>query len=213
MPDLLLIIQFLDNYKPSESLCSDISSLFSILETFKLNEEIVSRCLPILCAFSNYYCYSDINTIKDIITDINVSDALVSGLKHYLNFYAAAENNENLRHIAIEGLKCLDPGLFAQVPEAVLSLLLDDVEDIRGTTCQILHQSQEEIPVNPAETLANFVKLIGLDRFSRFLDEYETTCSAANNDSDDTKLFEKEALNLFIDTNYLRKKYFGPTDQ
>ena len=130
-----------------------------------------------------------------------------------MNIYAAAENNENLRRIALESLKCLDPGLLIQVPKAVLSLLLDDDEELRGETCQLLNWLQE-IPVNPAETLQNYIKLIGLDEFSKFLDDHN--CNNDNNNSNNTssssnnnnmKLFEKEPLNLFIDIQYLRKKY------
>lgn len=188
MPDLLLIIRFLDDFNYNVESKFELQIL-TILETFKLNEEIVSRCLRILCS--------------------NASDDSIhfSRLRNHLNIYATAENNENLRFIALESLKYLDPGLLTQVPKAVLSLLLDDDEELRGETCQLLNWLQE-IPVNPAETLQNFIILIGLDEFSRFLDDHN-----CNNDDNNTsnnnnmKLFEKEPLNLFIDIQYLRKKY------
>lgn len=164
----------------TEAVSADI--IYKIVEKFKLNEEIILIALPLLCRQSNEY----------------IDDRLVS----LLSFYSASESNENLRIIALESLKMLNSKFFRNIPDCIFSLLLDDDEDIRMGICTILDSVN---PSSPAKTLKNFISLVGPSEFIKFLDKYQENHSIS--EESNVKLFEREPLNLFIDIQYLRKKF------
>lgn len=123
-------------------------------------------------------------------------------LKSILNFYSSPENNENLRFIALKGIEKLNRELLNQIPVCIFNLLLDDNEDIRNGACKILNPS---ITLNLFETLKQFIyNLKSSKEFSDFLDAYDERNSRVAKGTN--RLFEKEPLNLFIDTQYLRKR-------
>lgn len=162
----------------SENVSTDI--IYKIFERFKLNEEILMIALPILCC-------------GDIIDDRLVS---------LLSFYSAADNNENIRLIVLRSLKMLKFKFFKNIPQCIFSLLLDDDEDIRMGICTVLNSAY---PSSPAKTLKNYINFVGTSEFIKFLDNYQK--KYLNLEESNIKLFEKEALNLFIDIQYLRKNF------
>ena len=76
--------------------------------------------------------------------------------------------------------------------------------------CKILGRSD---PLNPSETLKRFIKETGELEFIHFLDFFKAInrsgCLLQNSSSTRNSLFEKEPLNLFIDPNYLVKKFLN----
>lgn len=154
--------------------------VFKIVERFKLNEEILKLAIPILC-----------KTAREPLNEC---------LGELLTFYSSAENNENLRFIALEGLKTIQPELLQNMPQCVYSLLLDDDEEVRNEVCTILNPTS---PLNLAQTLREFVD--DSSKFIQFLNTYEAL--HAPQKALKIALFEKEPLNLFIDIQFLRMKF------
>ena len=140
------------------------------------------KALPILCRKSNEM----------------IDDRLVS----LLTFYSSPERNENLRLIVLESLRSLNGKFFINFPDFIFSLLLDDEEGIRMDMCKVLDQAN---PSCPAKTLKNFIELVGSSKFAKFLDNYHKNHLSLERAH--LELFEKEPLNLFIDIQYLRKKF------
>ena len=166
----------------TENVITDI--IYNVVEKFKLNEEIIILALSLLCKRSN--------EIFD--------DRLVS----LLTFYSASESNENLRFIVLESLKMLNYKFFKNIPDCIFNLILDDVEDIRLEVCKILKSPGAS---NPSKTLKNFINLVGNSEFIKFLEIYQKNHLIQVQEESNIKLFEKEALNLFIDIQYLKKMY------
>lgn len=156
--------------------------IYKILEKFKLNEEIIMIALPLLCRQSSEF----------------IDDRLVP----LLSLYSASGSNENLRFIVLESLKVLKSNFFRNIPDCIFSLLLDDDEDIRMGICTVLNSVT---PSSPAKTLKNFIDLVGPSEFSKFLENYQENHFIS--EESNVKLFEREPLNLFIDIQYLRKKF------
>lgn len=161
-----------------------VETLLKIIEAFKLNEDILSSALPILCK--------------------KVCQPVDERVENLLTFYSSAEKNENIRFILLSGLAELKKELFYDIPYCVLNLLLDDEEEIRNEICKIL---SFEAQLNPAASLRKFIHSIGPLEFAKFLDNYETTYHLEPREPLKVALFEKEPLNLFIDIQYLRKKF------
>lgn len=157
----------------------DFEIILQIIERFKLNEEILSAAVPILCK--------------------KASGPLDERFKTLLTFYSKAENNENLRFILISGLVEMKSELFKEIPHCIFNLILDDEEEIRTEICKLMST------LNPARNLRKFITSIGASDFEAFLDDYEK-CHKFN-DENAMKLFQKEPLNLFIDLKHLRQKF------
>lgn len=178
-PNIQLICSLLQTDKDCE-----FQTIYSIIDKLRFNEEILGLALPILCQKS--------------------LEAVDERLKNLLTFYAAAENNENVRLIVVNALAQLEPELFKHIPQCVFSLLLDDNDEIRNEMCRILNSSAA---LNPAETLRKFISSVGLCEFRAFLDNYEEKNLPISQGNSKNCLFEKEPLNLFIDIQYLRRKF------
>lgn len=165
-----------------DGLSNDLNfeTILTIIERFKLNEEILSVALPILCK--------------------KASQSVDGRVKNLLTFYSSPEKNENLRLILLSGLVELEKSLFQEIPQCILNLLLDDDEDIRNEICGILYADL----MNPAATLRRFIGTIEVSDLISFLDNYDENKNLV---SLSNVLFEKEPLNLFIDIQYLRKKF------
>ena len=164
----------------------DLETFLKIIECFKLNEEILSVALPILC---KKVCHPIDERVKNLLT-----------------FYSCAENNENLRFILLSALVELKEEIFQEIPRCILNLLLDDDEDVRNEICKILSVGAH---LNPAATLRRFIGSVEVVEFVGFLDNYESTHHVEPRESLKNVLFEKEPLNLFIDLQYLRKKFLS----
>jgi hypothetical protein len=175
LPNIRLICQFL-NYENIST-----NAIHSIVERFRLNDEILAIAFPLLCRRASE----------------NFDDRLVS----LFAFYSAAERNENLRFIALDSLKQLHSDYFKLIPESIFSLIVDDDEEIRLGICKVLNASN---PLCPAESLRRFIGQVGTTEFIKFLDNYQKKHSC--HEDSHLKLFEKEPLNLFIDVQFLRKK-------
>lgn len=177
IPNIRMICQFLNDEK---NIATNV--IHSIVEKFKLNEEILAIALPLLCR--------------------RASETFDDRLVPLLAFYSASERNENLRFIALDSLKMLRFDLFELIPESVFNLILDDDEEIRLGICKVLNSSN---PLCPAETIRKFIRHVGTAEFTKFLENYQKHHSSQ--DESHLKLFEKEPLNLFIDVQFLRKKF------
>ena len=184
LPNIQLICKGLQDFNSQDI------NIYEIIDKFPLNEDILTLALPIICQKSD--CHVD------------------EKLKILLSFYASADKNENLRLIALNSISTLDWKLLKNVPQCVFSLLLDDNEEIRNEMCKILGRSD---PLNPSETLKRFIKETGELEFIHFLDFFKAInrsgCLLQNSSSTRNSLFEKEPLNLFIDPNYLVKKFLN----
>lgn len=155
-----------------------------VLARFTLNEEILKICLVKLC--------ESCADFKDL--DENLSNLFY--------FYSSEDKNENLRFIVLEALSKLNPILFSSIPACIFNLLLDDDDEIRNEMCRLINPAN---PFNLAQTLRNFIHLVGRECFLNFLKNYrEKHPSTATRN---LILFEKEVLNLFIDTEYLAIKF------
>lgn len=173
----------------------DFEIILAIIERFKLNEEILSVALPILCK--------------------KVCQPVDERVKSLLTFYSSPEKNGNLRFILLSGLAAFEAEkkrllIFQEIPQCILNLLLDDEEEIRNEICAIL--CDDAAPLNPAATLRKFIGSIEVSDFAGFLDNYEEIIKndvmpPGNSKKQAATLFEKEPLNLFIDIQYLRKKF------
>ena len=125
-------------------------------------------------------------------------------VKCLLTFYSSADKNENLRLILLSGLAELKKNIFQEIPQCIFNLLLDDDEEIRNEICIIL---SKENTLNPAATLRKFIDSIEVSKFIEFLDKSEENQHVKTQETLKTTLFEKEPLNLFMDLQYLRKKF------
>lgn len=181
VPNIKLICEILDCCDPIYH--TDIA--YEAISRFKLNEDIVSSSLRILCKSATG----------------PVDDRLVA----LLDSYSAIEMNENLRCIAMESLKLVKSDLLKFFPQTIYSLLLDDDEELRNEACQVLNSLN---PFNPSETLSRFIIENGQSTFIKFLDRYENSYLVVDLSSNNKMvLFENERLNLFIDTQFLRTKF------
>ena len=181
LPNIRYICEFLDSWTNS----SAQTQIHEIIKRFKLNEEILSRALPILC--KNYDGSADREELENL-----------------LDYYASAGMNENLRLIALNSLKHMNFDLLKDFPHSVFSLLLDDEEEVRNETCKLLNT---ESHFNLAETLNKFVEIVGKQELTTFLSKYELTHRPSKSDNSHSVLFDREQLNLFIDVQFLRKKF------
>ena len=163
-------------------------SLFEILSRFKLNEEVLRICLVKLC---------------EMCTKL---DDLNGPLCNLLFFHSSEDKNENLRFIVLEALSKLNTEFFSAIPGCIFNLLLDDDEEIRSEMCRLFNPDD---PLNLAQTLRNYIQLVGRERFHEYLGDYIKSHPEKELPivSKDPILFEKEVLNLFIDPNYLLAKF------
>lgn len=186
VPNLGLICNFLNNY----DILNGLDIIYEILCKFKLNEDIASSSLRLLCK--------------------SAREPVDTRLVSLLESYSALEMNENLRYIAMQSLRHIKSDLLKFFPQSIISLLLDDTDELRNEACRLLNPSS---PFNPSESLSRFINSNGMNSFIEFLNRHENSHSFISNRANQTCLFEKEPLNLFIDLHFLRKKFILPREQ